>query len=90
MYKKILISVKTWNGEKSYVDREAEQDKINGVKRSFDDEYNEDFDRGVVSILIDKSLLINTYITFIYLIVICITVIRNVRYNLEYCKICHN
>ncbi|XP_025199944.1 ubiquitin carboxyl-terminal hydrolase 36 isoform X2 [Melanaphis sacchari] len=40
--------VKTWNGEKSFVDREAEQDKINGVKRSFDDEYNEDFDRGVV------------------------------------------
>jgi len=42
--------VKTWNGERSFVDREAEQDKINGVKRSFDDEYNEDFDRGVVSI----------------------------------------
>ncbi|XP_022181591.1 ubiquitin carboxyl-terminal hydrolase 36 isoform X1 [Myzus persicae] len=40
--------VKTWNGEKSFVDREAEQDKMNGVKRSFDDEYNEDFDRGVV------------------------------------------
>lgn len=43
--------VKTWNGEKSFVDREAEQDKSNGVKRSFDDEYNEDFDRGVVSII---------------------------------------
>ncbi|XP_025412938.1 ubiquitin carboxyl-terminal hydrolase 36 isoform X2 [Sipha flava] len=40
--------VKTWNGEKSFLDREAEQDKINGVKRSFDDDYNEDFDRGVV------------------------------------------
>lgn len=46
----LLFLVKTWNGEKSFVDREAEQDKINGVKRSFDDEYNEDFDRGVVSI----------------------------------------
>jgi len=46
----IDIVVKTWNGEKSFVDREAEQDKINGIKRSFDDEYNEDFDRGVVSI----------------------------------------
>lgn len=46
----IVIIVKTWNGEKSFVDREAEQDKINGIKRSFDDEYNEDFDRGVVSI----------------------------------------
>jgi len=44
--------VKTWNGEKSFVDREAEQDKNNGIKRSFDDEYNEDFDRGVVSIFI--------------------------------------
>lgn len=46
----IIVIVKTWNGEKSFVDREAEQDKINGIKRSFDDEYNEDFDRGVVSI----------------------------------------
>lgn len=43
--------MKTWNGEKSYVDREAEQEKNNLMKRSFDDEYNEDFDRGVVSIL---------------------------------------
>lgn len=42
--------MKTWNGEKSFVDREVEQDKNNGVKRSFDDDYNEDFDRGVVSI----------------------------------------
>lgn len=47
----LLFLVKTWNGEKSFVDREAEQDKSNGVKRSFDDEYNEDFDRGVVSII---------------------------------------
>lgn len=44
--------MKTWNGEKSLLDREVEQEKINGGKRSFDDEYNEDFDRGVVSILI--------------------------------------
>lgn len=42
--------MKTWNGEKSFVDREVEQDKNHGAKRSFDDEYNEDFDRGVVSI----------------------------------------
>lgn len=47
--------MKTWNGEKSFVDREVEQDKNNGVKRSFDDDYNEDFDRGVVSILITKK-----------------------------------
>lgn len=44
--------MKTWNGEKSFVDREAEQDKFNSGKRSFDDEYNEDFDKGVVSILV--------------------------------------
>lgn len=39
------------------MDREAEQDRKNGMKRSFDDEYNEDFDRGVVSIYI-----INMYV----------------------------
>lgn len=55
----ILFIVKTWNGEKSFVDREAEQDKTNGVKRSFDDEYNEDFDRGVVSIFICISKYLN-------------------------------
>ncbi|XP_050546764.1 ubiquitin carboxyl-terminal hydrolase 36 isoform X2 [Daktulosphaira vitifoliae] len=40
--------VKTWNGDKSYIDKESEQEKINGTKRSFDDEYNDDFDKGVV------------------------------------------
>lgn len=44
-----------WNGEKSFVDRESEQDKYGGMKRTFDDEYNEDFDRGVVSIIIIKK-----------------------------------
>lgn len=48
----LCILVKTWNGEKSFVDRETEQDKNNAVKRSFNDDYNEDFDRGVVSIFI--------------------------------------
>lgn len=47
--------VKTWNGEKSSLDREAEQDRHSGMKRTFDDEYNEDFDRGVVSILFKLS-----------------------------------
>lgn len=32
------------------MDREAELNRRDGMKRSFDDEYNEDFDRGVVSI----------------------------------------
>lgn len=51
-----FILVKTWNGEKSFVDREPEPEKNSGMKRSFDDDYNEDFDRGVVSIrLILKS-----------------------------------
>lgn len=54
--------VKTWNGEKSFVDREAEQDKSNEAKRSFDDDYNEDFDRGVVSILVIlKSILFRLF-----------------------------
>ncbi|XP_050420925.1 ubiquitin carboxyl-terminal hydrolase 36 isoform X2 [Adelges cooleyi] len=40
--------VKTWNGEKSYVEKDCEQERSNGLKRTYDDDYNEDFDRGVV------------------------------------------
>lgn len=59
--------MKTWNGEKSFVDREVEHDLNNGVKRSFDDEYNEDFDRGVVSILIINNIIVfNFYFIYFY------------------------
>lgn len=58
----VLFLVKTWNGEKSFVDREVEHDINNGIKRSFDDEYNEDFDRGVVSILIINNIILDYFI----------------------------
>lgn len=53
--------VKTFNEEKRLVDQEDEQYKNNGVKRSFKDEYNQDFKRGIVSVLLDNNYI---YMTF--------------------------
>lgn len=49
-------AVKTWNGSRTSVEREIEEEKRESGKRTHDDLYNEEFDKGKVSII--KALLL--------------------------------
>lgn len=43
------VVVSSWNGESSQIDREAERERQMQKKRSHDQMYDEDLDRGKVS-----------------------------------------
>lgn len=43
-----IVSVKSWNGTQSALEREIEEEKNESTKRSYSDVYNDDFDRGKV------------------------------------------
>lgn len=47
-----LPTVNSWGGNRSAIDQEFEKDRNEAKKRTADDLYNEEFDRGRVSIRI--------------------------------------